>query len=206
MRTEAARRGADMIRTTMVAAALAAAVLSPAGLAAAATGVPRAQPRPTSGPGMLPATPPAADKPGGSRPGGSKPGGSKPGGSKPGGSKPGGSKPSGTKPHKPKPNTLATGTDLTLTYMAEAGYAAAVKLQCDPPAGAHPKAAEACTTLKKVRGRPGQLTPARTMCTMIYAPITAGITGTWRGKKIDWSRTYGNSCEMNRANGVLFLF
>jgi hypothetical protein len=175
-----------MIRTTMVAAVLAAAVLSPAGLAAAATGGPAAQPRPTSGPGMLPATPPAADKPGGT--------------------KPSGTKPSGNKPHKPKPNTLATGTDLTLTYMAEAGYAAAVKLQCDPPAGAHPKAAEACTTLKKVGGRPDQLTPARTMCTMIYAPITAGITGTWRGKKIDWSRTYGNSCEMNRANGVLFLF
>jgi Subtilisin inhibitor-like len=97
-------------------------------------------------------------------------------------------------------------TDLTLAYMAEAGYATAVTLRCDPPGGAHPRPAAACRTLRTVDGHPARLKPARTMCTMIYAPITAQITGRWRGKKINWSKTYGNTCEMTRATGVLFRF
>jgi hypothetical protein len=97
-------------------------------------------------------------------------------------------------------------TDLTLAYMAEAGYATAVTLRCDPPGGAHPKRSAACRTLRTVGGHPERLKPARIMCTMIYAPITAQITGRWRGKKISWSRTYGNTCEMTRATGALFRF
>jgi hypothetical protein len=97
-------------------------------------------------------------------------------------------------------------TDLTLAYTAEAGYATAVTLRCDPPGGAHPKPAAACRTLRTVGGHPARLKPARTLCTMIYAPITAQITGRWRGKKINWSETYGNTCEMTRATGVLFRF
>jgi hypothetical protein len=101
---------------------------------------------------------------------------------------------------RPKP------TELTLSYMADAGYAAAVKLVCHPPGGAHPKPARACNELKKVGGRPSRLKPARTLCTMIYAPITAQIKGTWKGRPVNWSRRYGNSCEMIRATGVLFTF
>jgi Subtilisin inhibitor-like len=101
--------------------------------------------------------------------------------------------------------TLAR-TDLTLAYMAEAGYATAVTLQCNPPGGAHPRPAAACRTLRAVGGRPGRIKPAATMCMMIYAPITAQITGKWRGRKITWSKTYGNSCEMTRVTGVLFRF
>jgi Subtilisin inhibitor-like len=97
-------------------------------------------------------------------------------------------------------------TDLTLTYMAEAGYATAVTLRCDPPGGAHPKPSAACRTLRTVGGQPARLKPVHIMCTMIYAPITAQITGRWRGKKINWSKTYGNTCEMTRATGVLFRF
>jgi hypothetical protein len=98
------------------------------------------------------------------------------------------------------------GTDLTLAYMAEAGYATAVTLRCDPPGGAHPKPSAACRLLRTVGGHPARLRPARTMCTMIYAPITAQITGKWHGKKISWSKTYGNTCEMTRATGMLFRF
>jgi hypothetical protein len=98
------------------------------------------------------------------------------------------------------------GTDLTLAYLAEAGYATAVTLRCDPPGGGHPKPSAACRTLRAVGGRPARLKPGRTMCAMIYAPITAQITGRWRGRTVDWSQTYGNSCEMTRATGVLFRF
>jgi hypothetical protein len=97
-------------------------------------------------------------------------------------------------------------TELALTYMAEAGYAVAVVLTCYPPGGQHPKPIMACNTLKKVGGEPSGLKPARRMCMMIYSPITAQVVGTWKGKKINWSQTYGNKCEMNRANGVLFEF
>jgi len=97
-------------------------------------------------------------------------------------------------------------TELTLSYTADAGYAAAVKLSCDPAGGAHPKPAEACGELKQAGGRPDRIQPARTMCMLIYAPVTAQITGRWKGKKVNWSKTYGNSCEMSRATGVLFRF
>jgi subtilisin inhibitor-like len=98
-------------------------------------------------------------------------------------------------------------TELTLAYMADAGYATAVVLKCTPkPGGSHPKAAEACKILKHVGGQPARLIPGRSMCMMVYAPITAEITGRWQGKKMKWSKKYGNTCEMTRATGVLFTF
>jgi uncharacterized membrane protein len=97
-------------------------------------------------------------------------------------------------------------TYLVLSYMAEAGYAAAVKLRCDPAGGAHPKPAKACATLRKVDGEPDRIKAAEIMCMMLYAPVTAEITGTWKGRKLSWKHTYGNSCEMTRATGVLFTF
>lgn len=97
-------------------------------------------------------------------------------------------------------------TELTLSYMADAGYAVAVNLGCDPVSGPPPKAAQACATFRRVDGHPGRIKPARIMCMLIYAPIRADVTGTWRGRRIRWSRTYGNTCEMTRATGVVFAF
>jgi hypothetical protein len=99
------------------------------------------------------------------------------------------------------------GTDLELAYLADAGYAVAVRLYCDPPGGAHPQPARACATLARVDGMPGRIKPNPTICcTMQYDPLTAEITGTWRGRQIDWKQRYGNKCEMIRATGVLFTF
>ena len=103
----------------------------------------------------------------------------------------------------PRPATART--DLVVSYMADAGYAAAVTLSCDPPGGAHPQAAQACATLAEVSG-PGRIKPASTMCTMEYAPVTARITGVWQGRRMKWSRTYPNHCEMTRSTGMLFAF
>lgn len=97
-------------------------------------------------------------------------------------------------------------TELTVSYLADAGYAAAVRLQCDPAGGAHPQKARACRTLARVGGDPSRLTPAARMCTMEYAPITAQVKGTWRGRAVDWSRKFGNSCDMHRTTGVLTAF
>jgi hypothetical protein len=109
-------------------------------------------------------------------------------------------------PASPMPAAPVKRTALTLSYAADAGYAAAIKLGCDPATGLHPEKKQACAVLKKVSGRPDRLTPARTMCMMIYQPVRADITGTWKGRRVKWSKTYGNKCEMNRATGVLFAF
>ena len=98
------------------------------------------------------------------------------------------------------------GAQLTLSHLADAGHAAAVKLTCEPPGGGHPRAAAACATLERIDADPGRLTPAPTMCIMLYAPVTAEITGRWRGMTMKWTHRYGNSCEMRRATGVLFDF
>jgi len=105
------------------------------------------------------------------------------------------------------PAAAAPRTNLQLIYMADAGYAATVKLRCGPAGGVHPKRKQACATLKKVGGRPDRLkAPPDAMCTMEYAPITAEITGTWKGRKVNWSKKFGNTCDMTRTTGVLFAF
>jgi hypothetical protein len=98
-------------------------------------------------------------------------------------------------------------TELTLSYQAEAGFAAAVRLSCRPVGGGHPKGRKACATLKKVGGKPSRLRAApEAMCTLEHAPITAEISGTWKGRTVDWSKTFGNRCDLTRTTGVLFDF
>ena len=107
--------------------------------------------------------------------------------------------PAAAAPPKPK-------IDLVVSYMAEAGYAAAVTLTCDPVGGAHPKAGKACAALKKTGGKPAKLKPAKTMCTQEYAPVTAEIEGTWKGRTVSWSKTFPNGCHLTRTTGVVFAF
>ena len=97
-------------------------------------------------------------------------------------------------------------SDLTLSYMSPTGFARAVKLTCDPAGGGHPKPAAACAELARVDGDPGKIPSAGGMCTMIYAPITAAVTGKWRGKAVAWSHRFGNDCVMRDATGALFTF
>ncbi|GAA2667623.1 MULTISPECIES: SSI family serine proteinase inhibitor [Actinoplanes] len=100
----------------------------------------------------------------------------------------------------------AGGSRVVLTYTAEAGYATAVKLTCDPAGGAHPQPVQACAALTRTGANPARLKPADRYCFLLYKPITARLSGTWRGRTVKWTHTYGNSCEMNRATGVLFAF
>jgi hypothetical protein len=93
-----------------------------------------------------------------------------------------------------------------VSYLADAGYAAAVKLRCNPAGGAHPKKGKACQALARVGGDPARLAPAARMCTMEYAPITAQVKGSWQGRKVNWSHKFGNTCDMHRTTGVLTAF
>jgi hypothetical protein len=95
---------------------------------------------------------------------------------------------------------------LTVSYTAEAGYAAAVKLECDPVGGGHPQAVRVCAELDAVAGDPERLPLGTGACVALYAPVEAELTGTWHGTTIAWRQRYGNSCEMRRATGGLFDF
>ena len=101
----------------------------------------------------------------------------------------------------PKPHAV-----LELSYAAESGPAAEVSLTCGPDDGGHPEPVAACTLLRRAGAHSGKIKPEHTLCPMIYAPVTARLTGVWRGRKLDWSRVYGNRCELSRATGVLFKF
>lgn len=106
----------------------------------------------------------------------------------------------------PKPGP-AVGSRLTLSRVADGGGgAAAVKLTCDPDGGGHPKASLACAELSRVGANPAKLKAADRYCFLLYKPVTAQLSGVWRGRSVKWAHTYGNSCEMNRATGVLFDF
>jgi hypothetical protein len=97
-------------------------------------------------------------------------------------------------------------TELVLSHAAVSGSASAVVLRCDPPTGTHPHKFRACRLLNSIGGRPDRLRPTPGACTMEYAPVTARITGIWRGRELDWSRTFANHCQMIRTTGVLMDF
>ena len=104
------------------------------------------------------------------------------------------------------PARAAGKSQLTLSYTAAAGHAAAVVLTCDPAGGVHPEAKRVCKALAKVSGDPSRMKAAKVMCTLEFAPVTAEVKGKWRGKTVTWSHTFGNACDLNRATGVLFAF
>lgn len=109
---------------------------------------------------------------------------------------------------------------------AGAGYAAAVKptqlvltvakgegakpaqrrasLTCRPAGGSHRQARTACSELAKVGGDFGRLQGAGGACTMQYDPVTVTAVGRWKGKRIDYKKTYGNACSLSTTTGAVF--
>ncbi|AWI29666.1 protease inhibitor protein [Streptomyces sp. ICN441] len=86
----------------------------------------------------------------------------------------------------------------------------AVTLNCAPaPSGTHPSPRAACRELNTVDGEFAMLngTSGRP-CTRQWDPVTITAAGVWQGKRVDWSATYGNSCEMRESmNGsAVFAF
>ena len=80
-------------------------------------------------------------------------------------------------------------------------------LQCDPPGGTHPSPAAACGRLAQAGGDPNRLdADPDTSCAAIYDPVTATAAGAWEGRPVDWQRTYGNDCELQRATTPVFDF
>lgn len=125
-------------------------------------------------------------------------------------------------PAHASPTAARTGsgpTSLVLSYQrANGGGAVAVTLECPPATtDGHPHPHDTCKALKKAvipdPDGPAKLTldadalPGYdTMCTMQYSPVTADITGTWRGKTLSWTHEYGNYCVMLSEAGIVLDF
>lgn len=83
-----------------------------------------------------------------------------------------------------------------------------VTLQCDPPGGTHPKAAEACADVAKAGGNlalmPASENPRA--CFMIYSPVTVTAQGAWQGQAVRFTKKFPNTCVMHDKTGSVFDF
>jgi hypothetical protein len=103
---------------------------------------------------------------------------------------------------------IPRGSRLVLHTSAGNGPEHTVTLQCDPPGGTHPKAAEACGDVAKAGGDLAQM-PANSApraCFMIYAPVTASAQGDWQGQSVRFTKKFPNTCVMRDKTGSVFDF
>ncbi|WP_149180427.1 subtilase-type protease inhibitor [Streptomyces sp. TRM49041] len=84
----------------------------------------------------------------------------------------------------------------------------AVTLTCTPaPGGTHPSPQAACDTLRAVDGEFTALRGDGTRaCIKIYDPVVVTAQGIWEGQRVDYERTYGNSCVMRAESADVFSF
>ncbi|MEV4750298.1 SSI family serine proteinase inhibitor [Streptosporangium amethystogenes subsp. fukuiense] len=80
-----------------------------------------------------------------------------------------------------------------------------VVLQCSPVGGGtHPRAREACAALEPASGDVRKFKPATGLiCPLIYEPVTVSAVGVWKSRFTMSSQTFGNSCQMRNALGVV---
>ncbi|QPP05467.1 protease inhibitor protein [Streptomyces bathyalis] len=99
--------------------------------------------------------------------------------------------------------TVGKGSDAATSVVQRA-----VVLNCAPTAGgSHPSAARACADVNAVGGRFQELLAAGTpgMCTRIWDPVVVTADGVWKGQRVSWQHTFGNSCTQ-KAGGSVFDF
>lgn len=98
-------------------------------------------------------------------------------------------------------------TQLVLTVAkGESGKPATSRasLRCRPAGGSHKQARDACTALAKVGGDFARLTGEGGACTMQYDPVTVTAAGRWKGKRVNYKKTYGNACSLTTTTGPVF--
>lgn len=76
-------------------------------------------------------------------------------------------------------------------------------LRCDPPRG-HARADRACAELQAADGDIGRIPPQDAVCPMIHAPVTAHARGQWKGRPVEYTETFPNSCVMATRTGAVF--
>lgn len=78
----------------------------------------------------------------------------------------------------------------------------AVTLTCTPKAsGTHPSATAACRELNAANGEFAQLVGSASgmACTKEWKPVVVTADGVWQGRRVAWSATFGNTCEMRAS-------
>ncbi|MFF2778600.1 SSI family serine proteinase inhibitor [Streptomyces sp. NPDC058052] len=98
---------------------------------------------------------------------------------------------------------------LTVTVSGSGNRAAngSWRLTCDDrPGGGHPAAERACERLEgfaRAGEDPFAPVPADRMCTQVFGgQVTAQVTGTWQGRRIDARFSRANGCEIDRWENV----
>ncbi|MCX4823874.1 subtilase-type protease inhibitor [Streptomyces sp. NBC_01142] len=115
-----------------------------------------------------------------------------------------------------QPDSLYAPSSLVLTVgkgadAATATVERAVTLECAPrPGGSHPSPRSACTDLAAINGQFAQLVASSSQkpCTRQWDPVVITAAGVWEGKRVTWSITFGNACEMagSMAENSVFAF
>lgn len=82
----------------------------------------------------------------------------------------------------------------------------AVMLRCMPVGGDHPAPQEACDALAQADANLAGFTSNGQFCTREYRPVTVTLRGVWRGKFVDSTATYGNTCGLVSVTGPVFAF
>ncbi|MFJ4846930.1 subtilase-type protease inhibitor [Streptomyces sp. NPDC088733] len=78
-----------------------------------------------------------------------------------------------------------------------------VVLRCSPsPYGDHPDPVSACAELRSVQGDFAALTagPSGVSCTRIWDPVVVTADGVWEGRRVTFSRAFGNACMLRGSD------
>ncbi|MDH2392531.1 subtilase-type protease inhibitor [Streptomyces sp. HNM0663] len=113
-----------------------------------------------------------------------------------------------------QPDSLYAPSSLVLTHgWGEEAMTAvvdrAVTLNCAPaPSGSHPAAEGACSELRAVNAEFAALSDPDpgVFCTREYNPVVVTADGVWEGRRVSWSQTFGNPCEMRASLGDTAAF
>lgn len=105
------------------------------------------------------------------------------------------------------PPAKADRLSVTVTDSTNRAMDGSFTLGCHPSGGNHPDAAAACAALDKaVREGADPFGPVSrdATCTMVYGgPVTARVTGSWRGRPVDADFSRANGCEISRWNALV---
>ncbi|MDN3296841.1 subtilase-type protease inhibitor [Streptomyces ficellus] len=112
----------------------------------------------------------------------------------------------------PEPRLYApTALVLTVAQGEDAATAVptrAVTLTCTPtPGGTHPAPQRACAELRQADGRFDRLGGDEGRpCIKIYDPVVVTAEGTWEGRRVNFEKTYANSCILQSQGSAVFSF
>jgi Subtilisin inhibitor-like len=106
------------------------------------------------------------------------------------------------------PSASAALDSLTLSLSSQFIGTRTVTLDCEPTGGTHPNADAACKDLIAANGDISHIPPFQLGgCGGNYDPATAAAVGYWRGRLINYVKTFSNPCVATiETGGHVFRF